>query len=240
VSDPLLSLRGVRGGYGPTEVLRGVDLTVERGQVATLVGRNGVGKTTTMRAITGNVTPTAGSVTLDGTDITTTGPEATARAGIAFVPEDRRVFPGLTVRENIEMGALRAPGGSTTVEDVLDTFENLRERADSQASVLSGGEQQMLAIGRALVAEPELLLLDEPTEGLAPYVVRRIESVIGELDMAVLLVEQNVPVALDVADHAYLMDRGSVVHHGPASAVSENDELLNRHLGVVETDAEGA
>ncbi|MFC7177164.1 ABC transporter ATP-binding protein [Halosegnis marinus] len=232
MSDPLLSVRGLRGGYGLTEVLQGVDLAVEAGRVSALVGRNGVGKTTTMRAITGNIEPTAGTVTFDGEDITAVGPEGTARLGIGFVPEERRVFPGLTVRENIRMGALGAEGTGPGVEDVLDTFENLREREHSHASVLSGGEQQMLAIARALVGDPDLLLLDEPTEGLAPYVVRRIESVIEDLDMAVLLVEQNVQVALDVADHAYVMDRGRVVHEGPAADVRDDEETLGRYLGV--------
>ncbi len=234
MSDPLLSVRGIRGGYGLTEVLQGVDLEVKPGRVSTLIGRNGVGKTTTMRAIMGNIKPTAGTILFNGEEITSDGPEATVQRGIGFVPEERRVFPGLTVRENIQMGALGGGTGMTTVEDVLDTFENLRERADSHASVLSGGEQQMLAIGRALVADPDLLLLDEPTEGLAPFVVRQIEAVIDDLEMAVLLVEQNVQVALDVADHAYVMDRGRIVHKGPAAELQADDETLTRHLGVGE------
>ena len=239
MNDPILSLRGVRGGYGLTEVLQGVDLDVEVGSVSALIGRNGVGKTTTMRAIMGNIEPSGGTIRFNGEDITHDGPEATVQRGIGFVPEERRVFPGLTVRENIRMGALGRKSGGTTVDDVLDTFENLRERADSHASVLSGGEQQMLAIGRALVADPDLLLLDEPTEGLAPFVVRQIEEVIEDLEMAVLLVEQNVQVALDVADYAYIMDRGRIVHDGPAATLKADEETLSRHLGVGEAGAEG-
>jgi len=234
VTDPLLSLEGIHAGYELTEVLRGVDLHVPEGSVVSLVGRNGVGKTTTLRAIVGNVTPTAGTVTFDGEDITGLPTEGTVQRGITFVPEDRRVFPGLTVRENVELGRLGA-GADTSVEDVLDTFGNLRERADSPGSVLSGGEQQMLAIARALVADPDLLLLDEPTEGLAPYIVRDIEDIIRDLNaegITVLLVEQNIPVALEVSTYTYILEKGRIVHEGPAERVRENEEVLDRHLGV--------
>ncbi len=234
MTDPLLSLAGVRAGYDLTEVLRGVDMTVEEGSVVSLVGRNGVGKTTTLRSIVGNVSPTAGTITFDGEDITDLPTEQTIQRGITFVPEDRRVFPGLTVRENIEMGRLGA-GGETSVDEVLETFENLKERADSHGSVLSGGEQQMLAIARALVADPDLLLLDEPTEGLAPYIVRDIEDIIRELNdqgITVLLVEQNIPVALEVSEYTYILEKGRIVHEGPAASVRENTAVLDRHLGV--------
>ncbi len=234
VSDPLLSLEGVRAGYDLTEVLRGVDLAVEDGSVVSLVGRNGVGKTTTLRSIVGNVTPTAGTITFDGEDVTDLPTEQTIQRGVTFVPEDRRVFPGLSVRENIEMGRLGS-GGNSSVDEVLETFENLQEREGSYGSVLSGGEQQMLAIARALVADPELLLLDEPTEGLAPYIVRDIEDIIRELNdegITVLLVEQNIPVALDVSEYTYILEKGRIVHEGPAGAVRENEEILDRHLGV--------
>jgi branched-chain amino acid transport system ATP-binding protein len=234
VSDPLLSLRGVRAGYGLTEVLQGVDVAIEEGSVVSLVGRNGVGKTTTLRSIVGNVTPTAGRITFDGEDVTDLPTEDTIRRGITFVPEDRRVFPGLTVRENVEMGRVGV-GSEQSVDEVLDTFENLREHQHSRGSVLSGGEQQMLAIARALVADPDLLLLDEPTEGLAPYVVRDIEDIIGELNaegITVLLVEQNIPVALDVSEYTYILEKGRIVHEGPSSSVRDDQEVLDRHLGV--------
>ncbi len=234
MTDPLLSLSGVHAGYELTRVLRGVDLSVEAGSVVSLVGRNGVGKTTTLRSIIGNVTPTSGTITFDGEEIMGLSPEETVQRGIAFVPEDRRVFPGLTVRENVEMGRLGA-GADTSVDEVLDTFENLRERADQYGSVLSGGEQQMLAIARALVADPDLLLLDEPTEGLAPYVVRDIEEIVRDLNdrgITVLLVEQNIPVALAVSEYTYILEKGRIVHEGPADEVRENDTVLDRHLGV--------
>lgn len=236
MSDPLLAVEDVHAGYGLTEVLQGVSFDVDRGSVVALVGRNGVGKTTTLRSIVGNLNPTSGRITFDGEEITGLATENTVRKGITFVPEDRRVFPGLTVRENIEMGQHGVPTeGGPSVDAVLDRFENLREREGSYGSVLSGGEQQMLAIARALVADPDLLLLDEPTEGLAPFIVREIEAIIRELNddgITVLLVEQNIPVALDVADHAHILAHGEIVHSGPAAAVRDDDELLDRHLGV--------
>ena len=236
MSDPLLSIQWLHAGYDMTEVLQCVDLDVERGSVVSLVGRNGVGKTTTLRSIVGNLTPNAGSITFDGEDITTLETESTIRNGIAFVPEERRVFPGLTVRENIEMGhiGVEASGGPS-VDEVIGMFENLREREDSHGSVLSGGEQQMVAIGRALIADPDLLLLDEPTEGLAPYIVRQIESIIEDLNdqgITVLVVEQNIPVALGVSDYTYILEHGHIVHEGKAADVREDEEVLDKHLGV--------
>ena len=236
MSDPLLSIQDLRAGYDMTEVLQGLSLDVERGSVVSLVGRNGVGKTTTLRSIVGNLTPTGGSIQFNGTDITTLDTESTIRSGIAFVPEGRRVFPGLTVRENIEMGQMGVDASDgPSVDEVINMFENLQEREDSPGSVLSGGEQQMVAIGRALIADPDLLLLDEPTEGLAPYIVRQIEDIIADLNdqgITVLVVEQNIPVALGVSDYTYILEKGHIVHEGPADAVSENDEVLNEHLGV--------
>jgi branched-chain amino acid transport system ATP-binding protein len=236
VSNPLISVEDVHAGYGLTEVLQGVSFDVEHGSVVALVGRNGVGKTTTLRTIVGNLTPTNGRIIFDGEDITDLSTESTVRKGITFVPEDRRVFPGLTVRENIEMGQYGVPAeDGPSIDAVLDRFENLREREENYGSVLSGGEQQMLAIARALIADPDLLLLDEPTEGLAPFVVREIEDIIQELNdegITVLLVEQNIPVALDIADHAHILARGEIVHSGPAAAVRDDKELLDRHLGV--------
>jgi branched-chain amino acid transport system ATP-binding protein len=236
VSDPLLVVDDLEAGYDLTQVLRGVTMRVDRGSVVSLVGRNGVGKTTTLRAILGNIRPSAGTVTFGGEDVTDLGPEQTVQRGIGFVPEDRRIFPGLTVRENLLMGGLvaDAPGGPT-VDDVFNMFENLAERADNPGSVLSGGEQQMLAIGRALTADPDLLLLDEPTEGLAPYVVRQIEELIGALNergITVLLVEQNIPVALDVSEYTYILEKGRIVHEGPSDEVRDDESVLDDHLGV--------
>ena len=236
MSDKLLSLENVQAGYGLTQVLQGVNLDVERGSIVSLFGRNGVGKTTTLRSIIGNISPTGGTITFDGKDITSMSTEQTIQSGIAFVPEERRIFSELTVRENIEMGRLGVDASDgPSVDQILDMFENLKERENSHGSVLSGGEQQMLAIGRALTADPDLLLLDEPTEGLAPYVVRQIEEIIQDLHdqgMTILVVEQNIPIALDVSDYTYILEKGEIVHEGMAADVREDQEVLDKHLGV--------
>ncbi|KAB1191118.1 MULTISPECIES: ABC transporter ATP-binding protein [Haloferax] len=235
--DILLSVRDLVSGYGSTRVLQGIDLDVERGSVVTLIGRNGVGKTTTLRTLLGSVTPTSGSVTFDGKDITHLSPEKTAREGIALVPEERRVFPGLTVRENVEIGRIggRQDIDKPTVDEIIDEFENLVRHRNSKGANLSGGEQQMLAIARALVSAPDLLMLDEPTEGLAPSIVKQVQRKIKQLNdegATILLVEQNVQVALDAADYVYILDKGQVVHEGPADEVAASDEILDRYLGV--------
>ena len=234
--DPLLDVSGLVAGYGSTGVLHGVSLCVGEGEVVSLVGRNGAGKTTTLRSIVGNVTPTAGTVTFRGEDVTELSPEETVRRSVAFVPEERRIFPGLTVNENLRVGQLggdEAAGGDP--EEVLKAFENLREHPDRPGGTLSGGEQQMLAVARALVAGADLLLLDEPTEGLAPYVVRRVEELVTRLNeegISVLLVEQNVEVALELADRHYVLDRGEIVYHGSSEELRDDEAVLNRHLGV--------
>ncbi|WP_240137638.1 ABC transporter ATP-binding protein [Salinigranum salinum] len=239
--DALLSVRDLVSGYGSTRVLQGVDLDVPEGAVVSLIGRNGVGKTTTLRTILGNVTPTSGSVTFDGQDVTELSPEKTAQAGIALVPEERRIFPGLTVTENVEIGRLGGRRGvdKPSVDAIVDEFENLRRHRDSRGSSLSGGEQQMLAIARALVSAPRLLMLDEPTEGLAPTIVEQVQRKIDELNRegtTILLVEQNVGVALRVADYVYILDKGRVVHEGEAERVAANDAVLDRYLGVSTTE----
>ncbi|WP_135825150.1 ABC transporter ATP-binding protein [Halorussus ruber] len=235
--NPLLDVSNIVAGYGATEVLHGVSLCVEAGEVVSLVGRNGAGKTTTLRSIVGNVVPTSGSVAFDGQDVTGLSPEETVRRNVAFVPEERRIFPDLTVAENLKVGQL---GGGDTAEsrdpeEVLEEFENLRDHPDRRGGALSGGEQQMLAIGRALVAGADLLLLDEPTEGLAPFVVRQVEDLVKNLNeegIAVLLVEQNVEVALELADRHYVLDRGEIVYHGTSDQLRENEDVVDRHLGV--------
>jgi branched-chain amino acid transport system ATP-binding protein len=237
LADPLLRLDGVTAGYGPTTVLDGVGFDVGAGAVVGLVGRNGAGKTTTLRTVMGSVTPRAGSITFDGVDITATRPEATVGHGVALVPEERRVFDSLSVRENLELAELGGADGEfgRSIDDVLDTFENLADREQTAASALSGGEQQMLAIARALVSDAELLLLDEPTEGLAPYVIERVVEVIEELraqGLTVLLVEQNVHVALDVCDYLYVVDNGRIVHGKTSDELQADDGVLDRHLGV--------
>jgi branched-chain amino acid transport system ATP-binding protein len=239
---PLLDIEGVTAGYGPTTVLREVSLQVGDGEVVGLVGRNGVGKTTTLRTVTGDLTPRSGTVRYDGVDITDEGPERTAQRGVGLVPEERRVFQGLTVRENLELAALGGSGDGGgdgdhrwSIEEVLATFENLAANETAPGGALSGGEQQMLAIGRALVSNARCLLLDEPTEGLAPYVIERVVDTVAELrarGLTVLLVEQNVRVALDVCDYVYVMGNGRIVHESTSDALRENDAVLARHLGV--------
>lgn len=237
MTDPVLSLANVRAGYGQTEVLRDVSLSVDPGEVVSLIGRNGAGKTTTLRTVVGSVDPTAGTVTYRGEDITGCSPVDAARRGIALVPEERRVFPGLTVRENLKIGVLggRDAPDRRGVDDVLNVFDSLKDRQGSLGSQLSGGEQQMLAIARALVTGPDLLLLDEPTEGLAPFVVRRVEELVRELNedgLTVLLVEQNVQVALDLADRHHVLDRGEIVYTGTTADLESDEAVLDRHLGV--------
>lgn len=237
LEDPLLRLDNVSAGYGQTKVLQGVDLDVGYGEIVGLVGRNGVGKTTTIRTIMGNLVPTSGNITFDDEDITGFPPEKTAREGIALVPEERRIFHNLSIRENLELaemsGASERSGWS--IDEVIAMFENLVGKGDHPGSALSGGEQQMLAIGRALVSDAQFLLLDEPTEGLAPYIVERVIEIIQDLNdqgLTILLVEQNVHMALDVCDYVYVLDNGQIVHHSTAAEMKEDDDVLDRYLGV--------
>ena len=235
----MLAIENLRAGYGETEVLSGISLDVPDGEIVALIGRNGVGKTTTLRTISGAVTPTAGSILFDGEDVAKLSPVETVERGIALVPEERRVFPGLSVRENLAIGTL---GGNDSahrksVSEVLSAgaFENLRERQDSRGTDLSGGEQQMLAIARALVCGADLLMLDEPTEGLAPLIVERVEALVRELNeegITVLLVEQNVAVALSLADRVYLLDQGKIVFEGTPEELEANEDVMDRHLGI--------
>lgn len=233
--SPLLSVAELHAGYGETEVLRGVSLDVDRGEVVSLVGRNGVGKTTTLRTIAGSVTPTDGEITYGGESLAGAEPVDVARRGVALVPEGRRVFPGLTVEENLRIGRLGGDEGGRSIEDVLETFDSLSNRRTNQAAQLSGGEQQMLAIARALLTDPDLLLLDEPTEGLAPVIVEQVQELIETLNdegLTVLLVEQNVRVAMALADRHYILDKGEVVYTGTSDHLEAEEAVLDRHLGV--------
>ncbi|MFC4437248.1 MULTISPECIES: ABC transporter ATP-binding protein [Natrialbaceae] len=236
-ADPLLDLENVDAGYGETRVLRDLSLSVGEGEVVSLVGRNGAGKTTTLRSIVGILTPTSGTVTYRGTDITALEATETVQRGLALVPEERRIFPELTVKENLELADY---GGSPDVDslsvgEALEMFENLQERASNPGSSLSGGEQQMLAIARALVGGADLILLDEPTEGLAPYIVRDVMDIVEDLNergITVLLVEQNVHVCLELADRNYLINQGEIVYEGTSAELEDDEEILDRYLGV--------
>ena len=217
-SDQLLSLDGIHAGYGETDILTDLSLSIDEGEIVSLVGRNGAGKTTTLRSIMGIIEPTAGTVTYRGEDVTALDATASAKRGLAFVPEERRIFPELSVRENLEIAA---HGGAPD--------------ADNHGSSLSGGEQQMLAIARALVAGADLLILDEPTEGLAPYIVQDVMDMVEALNdrgITVLLVEQNVHVGLALADRNYVIDQGEIVWEGTSDELEDDEEIMDRYLGV--------
>ena len=231
---PILQVDQVHTAYGLSRVLFGVSLEVAAGECVCLLGRNGVGKTTTMRSIMGLTPPRQGRVTWKGRDITGWSPWHVAAAGIGFVPEDRRIFPQHTVLENLQVAA-HGSRGPWTIERVMELFPRLRERAANRSNRLSGGEQQMLAIARALMGNPELLLMDEPTEGLAPLLVREVGRVIGELKRAglsILLVEQNLPMAASVADRVHVLNRGQIVYSGPPAQLLADEAVKSRYLGV--------
>jgi branched-chain amino acid transport system ATP-binding protein len=230
----LLSVRGLNAWYGEGHALHGIDLDVFRGETVTLLGRNGVGKTTTLRAIMGLIRKRTGTIVFDGRDLMRLSLHRVARCGIGFVPEERGIFSALTVDENLLLPPVVAPGG-IPVEEIFELFPNLKERRNSQGTKLSGGEQQMLAIARMLRTGVKLLLLDEPTEGLAPVIVSRIGEVLHMLKargMTVLLVEQNFRFARRVADRFYLMEHGRVTSGFPVDELDARMELLHEVLGV--------
>jgi branched-chain amino acid transport system ATP-binding protein len=233
---PLLAVEDIRTAYGLSRVLFGISLAVVRGECVCLLGRNGVGKTTTMRSVMGLTPPSSGRVLWQGRDITGWPPHRAARAGIGFVPEDRRIFAELTVRENLEVGAraARRPG-HWTITTVGELFPILDERRDQRGGHLSGGEQQMLTIARTLMGNPELLLLDEPSEGLAPLVVETLRLKIGELKaqgLTILLAEQGVDFALSLADRVYVLEKGTVRYSGKAAELRNDEALLDRLLSI--------
>ncbi len=231
----MLTIAGLNTHYGASHVLQGVDLVVPPGRICALLGRNGVGKTTTMRSVMGLVTPTSGKIVLDGVDIAGWQPHLIARAGVAYVPEGRLIFPDLTVIENIRVGE-RVAAREWTLDRLLDLFPSLRERARNKGAHLSGGEQQMLAIARALVSDPKVLLLDEPSQGLAPLVVRELARVIQLLcdsGVTILLVEQNMKLAEAVANELHIMVKGRMVYGAsPEKFREEEAEIRSRYLTV--------
>ena len=225
--------------YGPVQALRGVSLTVARGECVALLGSNGAGKTTLLRAISGLIRPRSGTISFDGFSIDAISAERRVRAGLAHAPERRRIFPGLTVRENLEVAtaAWRTFGGSITadLDRVYALFPRLRERRGQYGWSLSGGEQQMLAVGRALMSRPKVLLLDEPSLGLAPLIAEEVYdrlAEIGRLGVTILVVEQNTAMALSVASRAYLLEHGSIVLEGPASELADHPRIREAYLGA--------
>jgi branched-chain amino acid transport system ATP-binding protein len=235
----MLSLTDVHTYYGKSHILHGVSLDVGAGEVVGLLGRNGVGKSTTLKSVMGLARPAGGRVTLDGRDITGLAPHHLARVGIAWVPEDRRIFRLLSVLENLRTGLDRAGMDDVRREALLDkvyrAFPVLRERRHQAGGTLSGGEQQMLAIARAMMLEPRIILLDEPTEGLMPRMVSQIRDIIGLLNregVAILLVEQNVPLTLAVSNRVYIMEKGVVRHQAPAAALRADPAVIHQYLGV--------
>jgi branched-chain amino acid transport system ATP-binding protein len=234
----MLEVSNIRSGYGDGEVLQGISLRVGDGEVVCLIGSNGAGKTTTLRTLSGLIQPSSGSVKFMGQDIGGRRASSLVATGLSMVPEGRRVFAPLTVLENLEMGAysVRDPKqAASELDRVFELFPRLKERSSQPAGTLSGGEQQMLAIGRALMSRPRLLLLDEPSMGLAPMVVAEIFSTIQRLNeagIAILLAEQNARLALRVSDRGYVLQTGRIVMDADADDLSRNDDVRNAYLGV--------
>lgn len=235
---PVLEVRGLMAAYGPTRVLKGIDLDIADGEIVTLLGANGAGKTTTLRALCQMMVSTEGSITLAGQRIDSRSTEQIAKLGVGHVPDGRGTFLGLTAEENLRLGAYaRASraGAEADMERIYDYFPRLKERRQQQAGTLSGGEQQMLAIGRALMGKPRLLLLDEPSFGLAPLIVKDIFSIMRRINkeerVSILLVEQNAKLALDLADRAYLLETGRIVLSGPSDEIRRDDAVRRAYLG---------
>jgi branched-chain amino acid transport system ATP-binding protein len=233
----LLTVENLTVHYGAIQALKGISFSVNEGEVITLIGSNGAGKTTTLHAISNIIKKTAGKVTFQDSDITSVPADAIVKTGLIQVPEGRRIFSNLTVRENLEMGAYTRKdkaGIKADMENVFELFPRLKERLRQVAGTLSGGEQQMLAMGRALMAKPKLLLLDEPSMGLAPILVDEIFSIIQKINKdgtTILLVEQNAFKALSIADRAYILETGSVVKTGAASDLISDDSVRSAYLG---------
>jgi len=233
----LLLIENLRASYGAVEVLRGVDIRISHGELIALLGSNGAGKTTLNAVMSGLVPPRSGRVVFDGEDLTGAHYRQIVQAGLIQVPEGRKVFPNLTVLENLELGAFTRARQrlSENIDRVFDTFPRLRERTGQLAGTMSGGEQQMLAIGRGLMAEPKLLILDEPSLGLSPLLVEELFSLIAKLradGLAILLVEQNVGQSLDIADRAYVMENGAIRFSGTSTELLASDALRQAYLGV--------
>ncbi|MFO0550316.1 MAG: ABC transporter ATP-binding protein [Polyangiaceae bacterium] len=237
VGKPLLTVSDLRVSYGGIKALKGISLEVNRGEIVAMIGANGAGKTTTLRTIVRLLNITSGKLTYDGVDLGTLSTEEVVEAGISLVPEGRAIFGGLTVRENLELGAFNHKRPATmaeTIDDIVKLFPRLGERMKQEAGTLSGGEQQMLAIGRAMMARPAMLLLDEPSLGIAPKLVQQIfEAIdkIAESGTTILLVEQNTRLALKYAARAYVLRTGEIAMSGAARELAKNEEIKSAYLG---------
>lgn len=245
MGEPILTLRNVETYYGPIMAIRGVSLEVPEGSIVTVLGANGAGKTTILKAISGVMDLQKGSITFEGKEIRNMDPDRVMRLGIGHVPEGREIFPFLTVRENLLMGAYtRSDAGiEADIEEVYGYFPRLRERASQAAGSMSGGEQQMLAIGRALMAKPRLLLLDEPSLGLSPKLVKEIFEIVGRINKekktTILLVEQNANVALHAADYGYVLEVGRIVMEDTCARLLEKEDIKEFYLGMKQEGVRG-
>ena len=238
MSEAVLRIDGLQTYYGKIHALKGISLSVQKGQIVTLLGANGAGKSTTLKTISGLVRSAAGKITFLGKDITTTPPHDIVRMGLIHAPEGRRIFKGLSVQENLDLGgftnAQDKAGKERRLQYIFELFPILFERRKQDSALLSGGEQQMLAIGRALMTEPKLMLLDEPSMGLAPFLVQAIMKIIRKLNeqgTTILLVEQNAKVALKLADYGYVLETGQIVIEGDGATLRQDESIVKAYLG---------
>lgn len=238
MSKAILTVTGLNAWYDRSHVVQDISFDVKAGEVVTLMGRNGAGKTSTLRSIMGMLEKRQGSVVFDGQELLDTPAFSRYHAGLAFVPEDRRIVPGLTVRENLQLGLIASNSRDTTnamIDEIAQTFPRLKERLTQEGTSLSGGEQQMLAIARAMMAKPKMILMDEPSEGVMPVLVDEMFELFARMKASgttILLVEQNVERALSISDRAYILDQGSIVHHGTAAELLADDEIQAKYCAV--------
>lgn len=236
MSETILSIKDLQVRYGGIEAVKGISFDVEEGSIVTLIGANGAGKSSTLRTVAGLVKPAGGTIVFRGDDITGLDPTSVVKKGVTLVPEGRRIFPDLTVLENLKMGAyLRNDDISEDIQWVYDLFPRLKERSWQAGGTLSGGEQQMLAVGRALMSRPKMIMMDEPSLGLAPLVVKGIFDIIKEINrqgVTVLLIEQNANMALKTADYAYVLETGSITMKGTGAELLANDDVKKAYLGT--------
>ena len=238
MSNAILTVRDLNAWYDRSHVVQGISFDVNAGEVVTLMGRNGAGKTSTLRSIMGMLEKRGGSVVFNGQEILSSPAHARYHAGLAFVPEDRRIVPGLTVRENLQLGLIASDQKGTMeamIDEIAQTFPRLKERLTQEGTSLSGGEQQMLAIARAMMAKPRMILMDEPSEGVMPVLVDEMFELFARMKRGgttILLVEQNVERALSITDRAYILDQGRIVHHGTAADLLADDEIQAKYCAV--------